>query len=169
MSDQKFKTYFLQTSYKLLDKFKDNVLKKSAQQTLYNKDTQTLAKEIRNRINDNLSKYNYDANEKFIFTATVLVYFPSESYAYPVTINMKVDPSVYRYAKSNRRVFNTEADVTLSCIKLKYRHTLTNNELNSLTSFYDLYIELLTKQRKSYLDKLAFSIADDIQSLISQY
>lgn len=169
MSDQKFKTYFLQTSYKLLDKFKDNVLKKSAQQTLYNKDTQTLAKEIRNKINDNLSKYEYDANEKFIFTATVLVYFPSESYSYPVTISIQVDPSVYKFAKSNRRAFNSEAHVVLSCSKLKYRHVLTSNELNSLTSFYDLYIELLTKQRRSYLDKLAFSIADDIQSLISQY
>ena len=165
MTDKEFKTYFIKTSNKLLEKFKDKTIKNSTQQALYNKDSQILARKIRVAIDENIAKHNYNKNAPFEFSMSFLYYFVKESSDYPVNFSMLIDTDTYL---KNMGQFSDIANVDIQCKKLNKSIRLSSYVLIDLESFYNLYQELVTKQRKSYLDKIAIELSDDIRYILDK-
>ena len=165
MTDKEFKTYFIKTSNKLLEKFKDKTIKNSTQQALYNKDSQILARKIRAAIDENIAKHNYNKNAPFEFSMSFSYYFVKESSDYPVNFSMLIDTDTYL---KNMGQFGDMANVDIQCKKLNKSIRLSFNVLTDLESFYNLYQELVTKQRKSYLDKIAIELSDDLRYILDK-
>lgn len=167
MSNNTFKNYFIKTSYKLLDKFRDKTIKKGTQQALYNKDTMLLAKEIRNAININNSDHVYSKSSPFEFKMTFPYYFESKGQTYNITFTMSSD-NTDRFMRDRVFYFNDNIDITLECNKLNLKYKV-KSLLSKLDSFFNLYCELLNKpQRKSYLDRIAVDMASDLRFVLNQ-
>ena len=166
-SVKSFKTYFINTSKKLLSKFRDNTIKKSSQQASYNKDSQILAKNIRESINENISKNTYGKDLPFKFKLSFPYYIQKESSSFPVTVSFTIDDvdKNKNYLK-DKYAFCNNSVVILSCKKLDYSRRLTYSVLYDMDSFFKLYCELVTKQRKSYLDSISIEMADDLRPIL---
>lgn len=165
MSNKEFKTYFIKTSKKLLDKFKEKTIKNSTQQSLYNKDSKLLAQEVRKAIDENISKGTYGKNKPFLFTMSFPYYFKKESSSYKVLFSIDVNTDKYFDNISN---FSANAVITIRCKRINIDFRLSSFLIMELESFYHLYQELVTKQRKSYLDKISIEIADDLRYLLDK-
>lgn len=168
MHTKQFKTYFIKTSYKLLEKYKEKTIKKSTQQTLYNNDSLSLAKEIRKAIDVNNSKYSYEKKKPFTFEMTFPYYFKKEKSSFNVKLLMstnETDANMYRVDV----YFNRHINITLECKKLSVKYVVPLSVLLEADSFFKLYCELLNKpQRKSYLDSIAMDMADDLRYILDK-
>ena len=169
MGTSSFKTYFIKTSYKLLEKYKNKTVKKSTQQALYNNDSLLLAKEIRRAIDRNNRTYYYKKKLPFEFKMTFQYYFKDEGSAFDVTLIMSSDDtSSGMYSRD--LYFYKNTDIVIQCKKISIDYKLSLSDLLSCSgSFFDLYCELVNKpQRKSYFDKTAISMADDLRFIIDK-
>lgn len=163
MTPREFKTYFIKTSYKLLEKQKEKTIKNSTQQTLYNNDSQTLTKQIRTAINENINTHTYNKKTPFNFTMTFPYYFKKALAQYTVTL--KIITEDY---SPNIRYFKNLTQTTIQCKKLNININLTEYPISTITPFYNLYQELITKQRKTYLDKIAIELTDNIRYVLDR-
>ena len=91
--------------------------------------------------------------------------FVKESSDYPVNFSMLIDTDTYL---KNMGQFSDVANVDIQCKKLNKSIRLSSYVLIDLESFYNLYQELVTKQRKSYLDKIAIELSDDLRYILDK-
>ena len=168
MSSKQFKTYFIKTTNKLIEKFKEKTVKNLALQNDYNNDILNVAKQVKDSITENLSKNKYSKDSPFNFVLSFDYYFKDDKQSFPVKMIFNAPPEKdMREGKSLKQTeLYREARVDLQCrpIKLNQKNIRVIDVFNGsdLNSFYELYKELTTKQRKTYLDKIAVQMSDDL-------
>ena len=87
-----------------------------------------------------------------------------------VTAKVQIKPPLEDKCNLNVSMgqFGDMANVDIQCKKLNKSIRLSFNVLTDLESFYNLYQELVTKQRKSYLDKIAIELSDDLRYILDK-
>ena len=167
MSPSQFKTYFIDTSRKLVEKFKNKTFKNVNTRNIYQSDIASLAREIMSRCSIlSIDKKRMSDN---ILTLKFDFYFKKFDQTSPVTVTFTI-PYI---TKSERNIssINSLSDVNVSAKYLKI-----NRQFNALDFFGDeenngfaeMILELYTKNRKTVMEELSLNFAEDLYKGLSE-
>ena len=165
-SPQQIKTYFIKTSDTLLQKFIDKLDRNKSIQNMYRKDKENLANQIKSEIGYDKHK----KREKFSLVLNFDFYFPQSYQGYPVTMTFNTPP--YSEMKRNGMLARDKvyADTVLNikCRPLKFDQNIRAIDIfrTHQTSFYDLYLELTDKCRKTQIAEISERLAVDITDVL---
>lgn len=166
MSPSQFKKYFINTTYKLIEKFKDKTFKNANTKNIYQRDVAIIAREIINKC------ANIKIDKKGKSDTTVALnfdfYFKHFNQNSPVTVIFTIP-----YLGSDSRTHYRLTDVSTVDIRAKYidlnKHMSAREFFGKehRNGFADLFVELYTKNRKSVIDEYCFNFAEDLYKALS--
>ena len=159
MTPLRFRNYFIRTSAKLIEKLKEHVVKNIASQNSYDRDISNIAAEIK----DACSKYN--TGDFFDVSFSFNCYFKKPQVSRKVYINLETpDVGLDDYSISNNSIIH------ITVTELNTGWDLTPHQLfgKDTNSYSELYKEIITKRRKTKLDKLYINLAEDLNSVLNK-
>ncbi len=161
MSPSQFKKYFIDTSNKLVEKFKEKTIKNTNIRNIYQKDVATIAREIEKKCSgltvDKKNKKDLVIKLNFDF------FFKKNNQNSPVTVTFTVP-----YLNTDNRSEYMLCTLSEVHIQAKYinldRVITTYNFFGKETSngFSELVLELYGKNRKGLKDKYYMDFAEDL-------
>lgn len=159
MTPLRFRNYFIRTSAKLIEKLKEHVVKNIASQNSYDRDISNIAAEIK----DACSKYNTD--DFFDVSFSFNCYFKKSQVSRKVYINLETpDVGLDDYSISNNSIIH------ITVTELNRGWDLTPRQMfgKDTNSYSELYKEIITKRRKTKLDRLYINLAEDLDSALNK-
>ena len=159
MTPLRFRNYFIRTSVKLIEKLKEHVVKNIASQNSYDRDISNIAAEIK----DACSKY--DTDDFFDVSFSFNCYFKKPQVSRKVYINLETpDVGLDDYSISNNSIIH------ITVTELNTGWDLTPRQLfgKDTNSYSELYKEIMTKRRKTKLDRLYINLAEDLNSALNK-
>lgn len=158
MSEDKFKKYFIYTTLKLIDKFKEKTIKNIASQSEYESDINRIAVLIKNEC-----ERNNDAKESSLSLKLKFNYYFSE---FDQSYQVKLQFVTGNLKNKEDSTISNNTNVTLNIQSMNLLITQTVDSMfGSTNSYTELYRELKRPSgfRKTYLDKLCYNLANDIK------
>lgn len=159
MTPLRFRNYFIRTSFKLIEKLKEHAVKNIASQNSYDRDISNIASEIK----DACSKYN--TGDFFDVSFSFNCYFKKPQVSRKVYINLETpDVGLNDYSISNNSIIH------ITVTELNRGWDLTPRQLfgKDTNSYSELYREIITKRRKTKLDRLYINLAEDLNSALNR-
>ena len=159
MTPLRFRNYFIRTSAKLIEKLKEHVVKNIASQNSYDRDISNIAAEIK----DACSKYN--EGDFFDVSFSFNCYFKKSQVSRKVYINLETpNVGLDDYSISNNSIIH------ITVTELNRGWDLTPRQLfgKDTNSYSELYKEIITKRRKTKLDRLYINLAEDLNSALNR-
>ena len=159
MTPLRFRNYFIRTSFKLIEKLKERSVKNIASQNSYDRDISNIASEIK----DACSKY--DTDDFFDISFSFNCYFKKSQVSRKVYINLETpDVGLDDYSISNNSIIH------ITVTELNIGWDLTPRQLfgKDTNSYSELYKEIVTKRRKTKLDRLYINLAEDLNSALNK-
>ena len=159
MTPLRFRNYFIRTSAKLIEKLKEHIVKNIASQNSYDRDISNIAAEIK----DACSQYNTD--DFFDVSFSFNCYFKKPQVSRKVYINFETqDVGLDDYSISNNSIIH------ITVTELNIGWDLTPRQLfgKDTNSYSELYKEIMTKRRKTKLDRLYINLAEDLNSVLNK-
>ena len=159
MTPLRFRNYFIRTSVKLIEKLKEHVVKNIASQNSYDRDISNIASEIK----DACSQYNTD--DFFDVSFSFNCYFKKPQVSRKVYINLETpDVGLDDHSISNNSIIH------ITVTELNIGWDLTPHQLfgKDTNSYSELYKEIMTKRRKTKLDRLYINLAEDLNSALNK-
>lgn len=162
MSIDQFKKYFVNTTYRLIDKFNKKTLKNANMQVVHDSDITRLASIIKLSCDKYLEE-RHKKTEKFYMPIRFDYFTNNQSYHVIIAFNV---PEISTEERLLPKILCNISQVNIIIRQLKINSTQSVTQFfdSYRNSFYNLYLEL-TRQggpRKTLADKLCFSLADDI-------
>jgi hypothetical protein len=167
MSPSQFKTYFIDTSRKLVEKFRDKTFKNVNTRNIYQSDIASLAREIMDKCSSlSIDKKRMSDN---ILTLKFDFYFKKFDQTSPVTVTFTI-PYI---TKSERNISSINS---LSGVNVSAKYLNMNKQFNALDFFEDeenngfaeMILELYTKNRKTVMEELSLNFAEDLYKGLSE-
>ena len=162
MSVDQFKKYFLNTTYRLIDKFTKKTLKNANTQVVHDSDIARLASIIKLSCDKYLEE-SHKKTEKFYMPIRFDYFTNNQSY-HVIIIFSVPEVSIEERLLPKTICSISQVNITIRQLKLNNTQSVTQFFDSYRNSFYNLYLEL-TRQggpRKTLADKLCFNLADDI-------
>ena len=159
MTPLRFRNYFIRTSVKLIEKLKEHVVKNIASQNSYDRDISNIAAEIKDACSQ------YDTDDFFDVSFSFNCYFKKPQVSRKVYINLEApDVGLDDYSISNNSIIH----ITVTELNLGW--DLTPRQLfgKDTNSYSELYKEIVTKRRKTKLDRLYINLAEDLNSALNK-
>ena len=159
MTPLRFRNYFIRTSAKLIEKLKEHVVKNIASQNSYDRDISNIASEIKDACSQ------YDASDFFDISFSFNCYFKKPQVSRKVYINLETpDVGLDDYSISNNSIIH------ITVTELNRGWDLTPRQLfgKDTNSYSELYKEIVTKRRKTKLDRLYINLAEDLNSALNK-
>ena len=159
MTPLRFRNYFIRTSVKLIEKLKEHVVKNIASQNSYDRDISNIATEIKDACSQ------YDTDDFFDVSFSFNCYFKKPQVSRKVYINLETpDVGLDDYSISNNSIIH----ITVTELNLGW--DLTPRQLfgKDTNSYSELYKEIVTKRRKTKLDRLYINLAEDLNSALNK-
>ena len=159
MTPLRFRNYFIRTSVKLIEKLKEHVVKNIASQNSYDRDISNIAAEIKDACSQ------YDTDDFFDVSFSFNCYFKKPQVSRKVYINLETpDVGLDDYSISNNSIIH----ITVTELNLGW--DLTPRQLfgKDTNSYSELYKEIVTKRRKTKLDRLYINLAEDLNSALNK-
>jgi hypothetical protein len=160
MTPKRFRNYFIRTSIKILEKLKDKVIKNVAAQNSYDRDISNIASEIKNACSQ------HDYSEPFDIDFNFNCYFKILQASYKVYANIETIDDIEltdKQISNNSMIHLTVSQLNVGC-DLTPRQIFGKDD----NSYSELYRELMTKRRKTALDKLYINFAEDLNSALNR-
>ena len=159
MTPLRFRNYFIRTSVKLIEKLQERVVKNIASQNSYDRDISNIAAEIKDACSQ------YDADDFFDISFSFNCYFKKPQISRKVYVNLETpDVDLDDYAISNDSVIH------ITVTELNIGWDLTPRQLfgKDTNAYSELYKEIMTKRRKTKLDRLYINLAEDLNSALNK-
>ena len=160
MNWERFKNYFMATSKKLMSKLKNKTIKNVAAQKDYDRDVTNLASDIR----DSVEEAEIDDNDVVSFSFDYTMFFRKLGEPHKVYVDVEAVSSGNPMAialNSVVRLYIADVNVTIN----KNAKELFSNHYDSLV---ELIKEISGKKRKSTINKLCLSFAEDIYNVLNK-
>ncbi len=161
MNWERFKNYFIRTTEKLMNKFRNKVVKSTAAQADYNRDITNLASDIR----DSVENSNIDDNDVVSFEFNYTQFFRKLNEPHKVYVEVEAvnnDENDMAIA-TNSMIYITIADLNVTLDRSARELFGSEND-----SFVSLIKEIAGKNRKSYINKLCLALAEDLYSVLNK-
>lgn len=159
MTPLRFRNYFIRTSAKLIEKLKEHIVKNIASQNSYDRDISNIASEIKDAFSQ------YDTGDFFDVSFSFNCYFKKPQVSRKVYINLETpDVGLDDYSISNNSIIH------ITVTELNRGWDLTPRQLfgKDTNSYSELYKEIVTKRRKTKLDRLYINLAEDLNSALNK-
>lgn len=159
MTPLRFRNYFIRTSAKLIEKLKEHTVKNIASQNSYDRDISNIAAEIKEACS------KYDTDDFFDVNFSFNCYFKKPQVSRKVYINLETpDVGLDDYSISNNSIIH------ITVTELNIGWDLTPRQLfgKDTNSYSELYKEIITKRRKTKLDRLYINLAEDLNSALNK-
>lgn len=165
MSPMKFRNYFIKTTRKLIEKFKNKLVKNIASQNIYNNDVSKIAARIRDAAGQAME--NYEAGDLVELNFNFDCYFKKKDLSCRVYVN--TETAYYRRYHLNNSSISGNSLIHIMIDQMNIRYDEIPDRLfgSASNSFVELYKEITTKQRKSMINKWCINFAEDLLNTLN--
>lgn len=166
MSPSQFKKYFINTSHKLVEKFKEKTFKNANTRNIYRRDVAAIAREIIDKCAN--IKIDKKGKSDTVVTLNFDFYFKHFNQNSPVTVTFTV-PYQGSYSRTHYRLSDDSfVDIHAKYIDLN-RHMSAREFFGKehKNGFADLFVELYNKNRKTVMEELSLNFAEDLYKALS--
>ena len=165
MTPLKFRNYFIRTSLKLIEKFREKLVKNIAAQNTYDRDISNIAAEIKDECNRIISEYEKGDSIEMDFNFDCYVKKQQESYK--VYVNIETPDFGRDRLNDSMIAGNSMIHITVSYLNIGWDLSPRKLFGNDSNSYCELYKEIISKQRKSKLDRLCINFAEDLNRVVN--
>jgi hypothetical protein len=167
MSATQIKNYFINTSIKLVEKFKNKIVKNVSTRNTYQKDIAYIAREIFNKCSN--LYIDKKSKQPTVLTLNFDFYFKNFKLSSPTTVKFTI-PHLGVLARNPYKISN------VSSVDVIARYLKINRHINALdffgnerqNGFAEMLTELYTKNRKTMIEELSLNFAEDLYKALSE-